>query len=239
MANSVSTLTAIRKEIKQLADPKIAEHSQRFFKTGPGQYGEGDKFVGIRVPVLRKLAKQHRSLPLNKTVTLLQSPIHEERLLALLILVLRFQKGGEDEKKRVFDLYCKNFRYVNNWDLVDCSAHKIVGEYLLERSRTLLHRLAKSKILWERRIAIIATLAFIYQHDFEDTLDIATQLLNDEEDLIQKAVGWMLREVGNREIGLEEAFLKEHYKSMPRTMLRYAIEKFPERKRKKYLKGEI
>jgi 3-methyladenine DNA glycosylase AlkD len=231
-----STVADIRNQLHELGDPQIAEHSQRFFKTAPGQYGEGDQFIGIRVPVLRRVAKQHRGMLLSDTELLLQSPIHEERLLALLILVLRYEKADRAVRKDVFDLYRRNIRFVNNWDLVDSSAHKIVGDYLRDRSRRWLHRLAKSGILWQRRIAIMSTLAYISDGEFAETLQIAELLLHDEEDLIHKAVGWMLREIGNRDRKVEEAFLKQHCKEMPRTMLRYAIEKFPEAKRQRYLK---
>jgi len=236
---TASTIAGIRTELKSIADPDIAAHSQRFFKTGPGEYGEGDEFLGIRVPVLRKAARKHRSLPLSEVESLLQSPIHEERLLALFILVIQYEQGEKSVRKRIFDLYCQNMSCVNNWDLVDSSAHKIVGDYLRDRSRRLLHRLAKSGVLWERRIAIMTTLAFIKDDDFEDTLLLSETLLHDKEDLIHKAVGWMLREVGNRDRDIEEAFLKDHYEEMPRTMLRYAIERFPEAKRKRYLNGTI
>ena len=232
-------VSKIRKQLREMADSTIAEHSQRFFKTGPDEYGEGDKFIGIRVPVLRRLAKQHRDISLGETEALLQSLIHEERLLALLILVLKYENGDSSVQTDAFDAYCRNMQFVNNWDLVDSSAHKIVGDYLRNRSRRLLHRLSKSQVLWERRIAIISTLAYINDGEFEETLKIAEILLHDEEDLIHKAVGWMLREVGNQDRKVEEAFLKEHYREMPRTMLRYAIEKFPETKRKRYLNGRI
>ena len=229
----------IRKSLAALADAKVAETSRWFFKTGPGEYGEGDQFIGIRVPVLRKVAKRFADLPLPDTGLLLQSPIHEERLLALLILILKYSKGNDEAKRQIYDLYLDEVRCVNNWDLVDTSAPQIVGDFLLERSRRPLYRLAKSKVLWERRIAIVATYAFIEADEFSETLKIAGMLLADKEDLIHKAVGWMLREVGKRDLQAEEDFLKVCYNSMPRTMLRYAIEKFPETKRKRYLKGQI
>jgi 3-methyladenine DNA glycosylase AlkD len=231
-----SELTA---SLAKLADPVIAEHSQRFFKTGPGEYGEGDLFLGIRVPVLRRQARDFGDLPLKETQRVLRSAYHEERLCALLVMVLQFERGDETEKERIFRMYLRNTRHVNNWDLVDLSAHKIVGAYLADRDRGLLDKLARSASLWERRIGIISTYHFIKNHDFEDTLRIAEILLADAEDLIQKAVGWMLREVGNRDAMAERAFLAERYKRMPRTMLRYAIEKFPERERKRYLAGKI
>ena len=233
------TVRAIQQHLEALGDPEKAAHAQRFFKTGPGQYGEGDVFRGIRVPVLRKLAKDYQHLPLAETVALLQSPFHEDRLLALLILVRAFSKGDDAVKKTIYDLYLKHTRWINNWDLVDASAHKIVGPFLMDRSKAPLYRLARSASLWERRIAIIATFHFIGHHHFEDTLAISEILLGDGEDLIYKAVGWMLREVGKRNLDAEEGFLQQHYRSMPRTMLRYAIERFPEPRRQGYLKGLI
>ncbi len=238
-AMTSSAIADIQNQLHELGDPEIAEHSQRFFKTGPGEYGEGDEFIGIRVPVLRKLARQHRGMSLIDTELLLQSPIHEERLLALFILVLQYEKADGPVRKRVFDLYCQNMKFVNNWDLVDSSAHKIIGDYLRNRSKRLLHRLAKSGVLWERRIAIMSTAAYINDGEFGETLKIAEVLLHDDQDLIHKALGWMLREIGNRDRKVEETFLKSHYKEMPRTMLRYAIEKFPETKRKRYLTGKV
>lgn len=235
---TVSTVDDIRARLQEQSDPGIAEHAQRFFRTGPGEYGEGDRFIGVRVPVLRRLARQHRDLSRHDTELLLRSPIHEERLLALLILVTRYERGDAATRKDVFDLYRHNMRFVNGWDLVDSSAYKIMGPFLRNRSRRLLRRLAKSRVLWERRIAIISTLAYIKDGEFGETLGIAEVLLHDDEDLIHKAVGWMLREVGNRDRKAEEAFLKKHYREMPRTMLRYAIEKFPEAKRQRFLTGK-
>jgi 3-methyladenine DNA glycosylase AlkD len=229
----------IQAELDELANAEIAAHSQRFFRTGSGEYGEGDRFLGIRVPVLRKAAKRHREVSLSDVVTLLKSAWHEQRLLALLLLVLKFERGAGDQQKEIFQLYSDHLQYVNNWDLVDSSAHQIIGGYLHGRSQRLLDRLAKSKVLWERRVAIIATYHFIKRDEFDATLRIAERLLQDDEDLIHKAVGWMLREVGNRERKVEEAFLRTHYADMPRTMLRYSIEKFPEPLRKRYLEGRI
>ncbi len=233
------TAQAIQEYLEALGDPEKAAHAQGFFKTGPGQYGEGDVFRGIRVPVLRKLAKEYQALPLAETVQLLHSPIHEDRLLALLILVRVFSKGDASAQKTIYHLYLNNTKWINNWDLVDTSAHKIVGPFLMDRSKAPLYRLARSASLWERRIAIIATFHFLGHHQFEDTLAIAEILLEDEEDLIHKAVGWMLREMGKRNLDAEEGFLQQHYRAMPRTMLRYAIERFPEPRRQRYLKGQI
>ena len=232
-------MEALRKKLGRLADREQAAVSRRFFKTGPGEYGEGDLFIGIRVPALRKLAGEHRGLPLKEVRRLLKSAVHEERLLALLILVLKYRQGSETEQERIYKLYLSSSRFINNWDLVDVTAEHIVGAYLDERSRRPLYRLAKSNYLWERRIAVLSTFHFIRRNDFNDTLKIADLLITDPEDLIHKAVGWMLREVGKRQLKTEEDFLKKRYRMMPRTMLRYAIERFPEAKRRRYLRGDI
>lgn len=225
--------------LKELGDPERADHSRRYFKTGKGEYGEGDIFLGIRVPEVRSCARRFRETSLEDVLELLKSPYHEARLLSLFMLVARYSKAGDAEKSTIYQAYLDNTRYVNNWDLVDSSASYIVGDYLLERNRKILYRLARSKSLWERRISIISTSRFIRDDDFSDTLAISELLLHDREDLIHKAAGWMLREVGNRDMAVEEAFLARHYREMPRTMLRYAIEKFPEKKRQAYLKGRI
>lgn len=230
---------AIRERLQKLGDKNQAENSARYFKTGPGEYGEGDIFRGIRVPQIRKLAKEYRDIPLSAIETLLGSPIHEERLLALLILVLLFPKGDAAAQKEIYELYLRNTQFINNWDLVDASAQHIVGPFLAARSKKPLYRLATSTHIWERRIAVMATFHFIRQKEFMETLRIADMLITDTEDLIHKAVGWMLREVGKRDLQTEEEFLKSRYKKMPRTMLRYAIEKFPTAKRQRYLRGEI
>ncbi len=235
MADPIHTIKA---ELRRLGNKEKAKILQGFFKTGPGEYGEGDVFVGVKVPELRRLSKKH-ALSITGIRRLLRSPIHEERLLALLMLIRMYTKADGDTKKRIYELYLESTRYINNWDLVDLTAPQIVGDYLTNRSRRPLYRLAKSKSLWERRIAILSTFRYIKQNEFEDTLEISDLLLGDEEDLIHKAVGWMLREIGNREIRVEERFLKKRYRTMPRTMLRYAIEKFPETKRQRYLKGEV
>ena len=229
----------IHNDLLQLANEQIAEHSQRFFKTGKGEYGEGDIFLGIRVPLLRKLVKKYRGISITEVRKLLHSKFHEERLLAVLMLVQLFKSGDESVQKQVYDLYLENTEFINNWDIVDISASNIVGAHLYEKDKAPLYDLVQSKNLWERRISIISTFYFIRQNEFDDTLKLAKILLNDKEDLIHKAVGWMLREVGKREIEFEEEFLQEHYKIMPRTMLRYAIEKFPETSRKMYLRGEV
>ena len=233
------SLLEIRKEIKKQANPKQAVILQRFFKTGKGEYGEGDIFYGIKVPVQRTIAKRFKDLAFEDLKVLISAKVHEERLVAAFILVDQYKRGDEKKKKIVFDFYLKNRKGINNWDLVDLSAPKIVGAYLIDKEKDLLYKFAVSKDLWEKRIAIISTQTFIREHFFEDTLNISEILLQDKHDLIHKAVGWMLREVGNRDLETEEEFLKKHYKTMPRTMLRYAIEKFPEQKRIAYLKGKI
>jgi 3-methyladenine DNA glycosylase AlkD len=233
------TIKEIRARLRRLGNTKRAKLSQRYFKTGPGEYGEGDQFLGISVPVLRTLAKEYQDLALVDIIDLLQSAIHEERLLALLLLVRAYARADDDTKKKIYELYLQNTRYINNWDLVDLSAMHIVGAFLMGNSKKSLHALATSKDLWERRIAIIATFHFIKYGDYTNSLAIARKLLTDEEDLIHKAVGWMLREIGKRNLRIEEQFLKKHYQKMPRTMLRYAIEKFPQPKRQQYLKGKV
>jgi 3-methyladenine DNA glycosylase AlkD len=229
----------IRNELRNLSNPEIAAHSQQFFKTGKGEYGEGDRFLGIRVPEQRKIAKKYIDLPLDETEKLLQSEYHEDRLTALFILVNKFQKADFEIREKIFDLYLKNTHKINNWDLVDSSATVIVGDWLQGRSREIIYSLAESDSLWERRIAIMATFIFIRQNDFDDTLKIADLLMYDPHDLIHKATGWMLREVGKRDQSLLIKYLKARYANMPRTMLRYAIEKLPEPKRKAFLKGTI
>lgn len=231
--------TEIRAKVAELANPEIAAVSQRYFKTGPGQYGEGDIFVGIRAPVLRTLAKTYQQTEVKELEKLLESPIHEERVLTLLILIRKLAKADEAMRKRVYQLYLAKTAFINNWDLVDCSAEHIVGRYLLDKSKRPLYSLVRSRSLWERRISIIATFCYIKMGLFDETFKIAEMLLNDDEDLIHKAVGWMLREVGKRHLQTEKVFLRSHYRSMPRTMLRYAIEKFPETERQRYLKGLI
>lgn len=234
-----SAAEEIRKTLRELADPAIAEHSQRFFKTGKGEYGEGDRFLGIRVPALRAQARKFKDTPLKEMRRLLKSPFHEERLCALFLLTARFTRGDAEDRAAVYDLYLNNTRYINNWDLVDSSAPSIVGAYLADKDRQPIYELARSESLWERRIAILSTLYFIRNRDFEDALNISRMLLHDDEDLIHKASGWMLREIGKRDAAAEKAFLKSHCREMPRTMLRYAIEKFPEKERKAYLNGSV
>ena len=230
-------LKEIRKRIKKESSKQQAESLQWFFKTGPGEYGEGDVFAGIKMPVQRKIAKEFKNLNYNDIKELLCSKIHEERMIGLLILQGKYENGDENEK--VFKFYIRNKKGINNWDLVDISAPKIVGEHLLNQYKKLLYKFAHSKNLWERRIAILSTFTFIRAGKFETTFKITDILLDDDHDLIHKAVGWMLRETGKKDLSAEEKFLKPRYKKMPRTMLRYAIEKFSEVKRKKYLLSKI
>ena len=233
------TFEEIRRKLRKLANKDKAKVLKGFFKTGPGQYGEGDVFLGITVPMLRQIAKECRNTSVADMLKLLRSSIHEERVLALFLLVCAYGHGDDAAKKKIFSLYLKNARFINNWDLVDLSSPNIVGNHLMDKDRKLLYSLATSRHLWRKRIAILATFTFIRQNDFCDTLNISQLLLVDKHDLIHKAVGWMLREVGKRDLKTEEKFLKQHYRIMPRTMLRYAIERFPERKRKKYLEGRM
>jgi len=216
-----------------------AVHSLRFFKTGPGQYGEGDKFLGVTVPMMRGLVRKYRDLDDASALQLLESAWHEERLVALLLLVEGYDRGDESRRKRIHRGYLANARQINNWDLVDCSAEYVVGAHLEASDTALLERLAGSKLMWERRIAIVSTFHFIKRNEFRPTLRIAKLLLRDTHDLIHKAVGWMLREVGKRDRETLDGFLAKHYHEMPRTMLRYAIERHPERIRKQYLRGTI
>ena len=229
----------IQERLQVLGDPQRAQVLQKFFKTGPGQYGEGDVFVGLRVPEIREMVREYRSLALPEIIPLLQSPLHEARLLALFLLISIYARGDAPVRDQVYRAYLMNTRFINNLDLVDASAEHIVGAQLTNGSRERLHALAVSNLLWERRIAIMATFRFIKRGEFSDTFHIAGLLLRDPEDLIHKAVGWMLREIGKRDRPAEESFLRTHYKNMPRTMLRYAIEKFPDELRRRYLKGKI
>jgi 3-methyladenine DNA glycosylase AlkD len=225
--------------LRSLGDPEQAKACARFAKTGPGEYAEGDQFLGLNAATMRGAAKEFRTLGMSDIETLLHSHWHEERSVALLILVLQYPKADESKKKAIYDFYLGNTARINGWDLVDCSAPHIVGAHLFERSRKPLDKLAKSRLLWDRRIAIVATQHFIRKGEFADTMRVAKLLLKDTEDLIHKAAGWMLREVGDRDQEQLESFLRDHYERMPRTMLRYAIEKFEEPLRKAYLTGTI
>jgi 3-methyladenine DNA glycosylase AlkD len=235
----MTTLAKLRAEIHALGSPERAVHSLRFFKTGPGDYGEGDKFLGLTVPEMRALARKYRELADTDAVALLASPWHEDRLVALILLVNAYERGDDARRGKIYRAYLANTRHINNWDLVDCSAGQIVGGHLDSGDISALERLARSKDIWKRRIGIVATFSFIKRNEFRPTLRIAAMLLDDTHDLIHKAVGWMLREVGKRDRAVLDAFLKKHYRDMPRTMLRYAIERHPEAIRKKYLAGKV
>jgi 3-methyladenine DNA glycosylase AlkD len=221
--------------LQNFADPQQAAHLQRFFKTGPGDYAEGDVFIGIKAPVLRKVAEQFRNLPLTEVETLLRSEIHEFRFTALVLLIQHYQNGNAARREAVFECYVKNANHINNWDLVDISAPHIIGAHLLDLPRDLLYQWAYDEYLWRRRIAIVATFAFIRRNDFADTLALAEILRSDTHDLIHKAVGWMLREVGKRDVATAREFLDSYAAQLPRTTLRYAIEKFPPTLRQAYL----
>jgi 3-methyladenine DNA glycosylase AlkD len=240
----MNTLREIKNELKSISNPKQAKLLSGFFKTGKGEYGEGDIFYGIKVPVVRNIIKKYSTkINISDTEKLLHSKIHEERLCALLILVDKFEnkKATESEKSEIFKTYLANTNWINNWDLVDLSAPRIFGNYLYNHSekQELFEKLAKSDLLWERRISILGTFYFIKNKDFHHTLNVSELLLKDKQDLMHKAVGWMLREIGKKDSKVEKTFLKKYYKQMPRTMLRYAIERFPEKKRKEYLAGII
>jgi 3-methyladenine DNA glycosylase AlkD len=242
----MNKLAELKKELKEIADPRKAKLLQGYFKTGRGEYGEGDIFLGIQVPQLRNLVKTYKILSLADVEKLLHSRLHEERLLALFILVHKFNKTDLRSnvlknvgiKKEIYNLYLRNTKWINNWDLVDLSAHEIVGKYLLDKNCLILTKLARSKNLWERRIAVLSSFRFIKNNKLTEALDLAEILLRDKHDLMHKAVGWMLREIGKRDLKTEIGFLDKHYRKMPRTMLRYAIEKFPEKLRMLYLKGK-
>lgn len=233
------TVAVIRTRIRVHSTDVGAKAAARFHKTGPGQYADGQVFLGLDAPTLRSLAREFRDLPLDTVAKLLQSQSHDERTVALMVMVEQMKRGDSVKRKQVIEVYRSNMRFVNSWALVDCSAPGIVGCYLQDRNRTWLDKLARSKSLWERRIAIVATQWFIRLDQFDDTLRIAENLLDDEHDLIHKATGWMLREVGKRDQSRLEQFLTQHYSSIPRTTLRYAIERFPEAKRQKFMRGSL
>lgn len=227
----------IKKEINESANKNKARILQKFFKTGKGEYGEGDIFLGLKSEQIKNIAKKYKKISLDKIQILLNSKIHEERVCALRILVHQYEKTKN--KKGIFNFYLKNSKKINNWDLVDLSAPNIVGDYLLDKNKKILYKFANSKNLWQKRISIISTFTFIRNNKFEDTLKISKILLKDEHDLIHKAIGWMLREVGKRDKKILKKFLKENYNKIPRTTLRYAIEKFDEKERKIWLKKPI
>ena len=229
-------LKNLLREIKKQSDPKRAKNNAWFFKTGKGQYGEGDKFAGLTVPRMRKIATLHKNLSFAEIKQLLDSPIHEHRFIALEILVMQFEKAENLKQDEIINFYLNNANRINNWDLVDTSAPYILGEYLLDKNRQILYKLAVSENMWQRRIAIVSTAMFIKNKQFQDTVKIAEILLNDKHDLIHKAVGWMLREVGKQDKRELIRFLDKHYRQMPRTMLRYSIERLDDKLRHKYLK---
>ncbi|OGC81797.1 MAG: DNA alkylation repair protein [Candidatus Abawacabacteria bacterium RBG_16_42_10] len=235
----MATVSHLLTELKSLQDKEKQKAYMRFFKTGKGEYGEGDTFWGITMPKQRMVAKKYLDLALPDIQKLLNSDVHECRMTGLLILTYQFNKASDGTRKKIADFYIRNTKRINNWDLVDVTTPRILGKYLLDKDRKILYTFAQSKNLWERRIAIITTQVFISEKQYEDTLNIAELLLTDKHDLIHKAVGWMLREVGKYDQETEEKFLRKHYKKMPRTMLRYAIEKFPEKMRKAYLLGKV
>lgn len=228
-------MNRIKADLDKMADPVRAGILSRFFKTGRGEYGEGDVFLGITVPAQRDVAKRNLHASFDGLKELLSSLMHEHRLTALIILTEKYKMSDNFDKEKIVNFYLENIARVNNWDLVDLSADKILGDYLYDRDRKILYSMARSKNMWERRISIISTFAFIKRGDFGDTLKIAAILLDDGHDLIHKSVGWMLREIGKRDQEEEEKFLLKHYKQMPRTMLRYAIERFDEKKKKFYM----
>jgi 3-methyladenine DNA glycosylase AlkD len=232
-------LPSLISELEQFADKERATHSQGFFKTGIGEYGEGDVFIGVTMPVQRTIAKKYLGLNLNKIQELLNSKIHEHRMTGLIILTEKYKKSNERERENIFGFYLKNTKNINNWDLVDVTCPHIIGKFLIDKDKKVLYDFANSKDLWEKRIAIVSTWWFIRNKEIEDALALSEILLNDSHDLIHKAVGWMLREVGKKDIEALKKFLKFHYKNMPRTMLRYSIEKFEEGERKKYLEGRV
>lgn len=231
----LGTPAGVIRHIRSLGDPAVAQHSQRFFKTGPGQYGEGDQFLGVRVPQLRKVAKAAHGLTLSDMLELLRSPWHEVRLTAVIMMAEAYHRGNAQDRTEIFDAYLEHSKYLNNWDVVDSSAHKIVGPHLEGKSQKRLTQLARSESLWERRIAMISTLHEIKLGQFKSALAVAKILLRDDHDLIHKAVGWMLREIGQRDESVERQFLDQHAAQMPRTALRYAIEKFSPEVRRHYM----
>jgi len=229
-----------KKELHSLRNKEIAAHSSRFFKSGKGEYGEGDKFLGVRMPQIRAIAKKYWNIEFDEVSKLIMSSWHEERMLGLIIVVYHYEKVKKSDEKqanKLYKYYCSQFKYINNWDLVDVTCYKIIGEHLLDKDRKILFKWAKSKDLWIKRISMMSTFAFIRKNEFDETMKIANILLKDEHDLIHKVVGWMLREVAKRDKPLIDEFLKKNQKVMARTMLRYAIEKYPQAQRKKILAG--
>jgi len=232
----MNSITSLKQDLQALATEERAKASARYFKTGPGQYGEGDIFIGVTVPDTRKIAKKYKNINLEQIQELLKSKIHEHRLTALLILVEQFNNSNEKEKQEIYNFYLNHTKHINNWDLVDLSAHQIVGSHILNKEKSILEKLAKSQNLWEKRIAIISTFEFIRKKEFKESFKIANILMQDKHDLIHKAVGWMLREIGKKDQAQEKEFLNKHYKTMPRTMLRYAIKRFSKEDKMFYMK---
>jgi 3-methyladenine DNA glycosylase AlkD len=232
----MSHINLLKQKLEALADPKNQQQAQRFFKTGKGEYAESDIFLGIRTPVLRKLVSQYKDLSLDDSEQLLHSPVHEHRSFALMLWVAKYPKADNTQQQQLFERYLQNTKFINNWDLVDISAPTLVGEHLLAKDRNILYTLVASKALWERRIAVVATLTFIRHQQFDEILDFAKLLLNEPHDLIHKAVGWMLREVGKQHLSVLKAFIDEYDTQLPRTTLRYAIEHFDEEQRQFHLK---
>ena len=237
MPDSTLTATAVKAALRHHRDPKRAEAALWYFKTGPGEYGEGDRFLGVAAAPLRRISRQFRNLPLSEVDRLLASPWHEDRSAAVLILGEAYPRSDPERQERIYRLYLSRTDRINGWDLVDCSAAEVVGRHLRHRSRKPLHRLARSQSLWERRIAIIATKRWIGEGEMDETMALAERMVQDPEDLIQKAVGWMLREVGKRDRAALERFLARHAATMPRTMLRYAVERLPARLRRHYMEA--
>ncbi len=234
------SVQALQSQLLAVSDPVRAAKQQKFFKTGKGEYAEGDSFLGIPVPIQRKIARDFAGLSLENLHSLLAEDIHEYRLTAIFILVDLYKRNKDESQRReIVDFYLQHLDRINNWDLVDSSAHKILGPYFFDKDKDILFNLARTDHLWSQRVAVISTFYFISKNKYADSLVIAELLLQHEHDLIHKAVGWMLREVGKRSMDTERKFLDAFYKDMPRTMLRYAIEKFPEALRQQYLKGTV
>lgn len=232
-------LSTILSHFTQIADPNRAKTSLRFVKTGPGEYGEGDKFFGISNPVLRNLVKEYQHASYEDCIGLLNSDYHEARMFGLLLLVRKFERGCEAQRSKIIDLYLTYTHRINSWDLVDCSCYKMLGRHLYLKDHSILTDLANSSLIWERRIAMVSTLYFIKKGQFDTTFKLAIMLLEDEQDLIHKAVGWMLKEVGNKDMFALKQFLAKYYQHLPRTALRYSIEKMPKSERAQYLTGQL
>ncbi len=230
-------IAELRKEMEECSNEEKAKLYQRFFKTGPGQYGEGDVFMGLTMPETRAISSKYTEMPIEEVQELLNSEIHEHRMSALLIVIQKYRKANKEEKRKLYEFYLKNMSRINNWDLIDVTASHVVGDFLFnnKEEKEMLYKLAKSNDLWEKRISVISTFRFIKENEFEDSINISEILLNDKHDLIHKAVGWMLREIGKKDQEIEEEFLRKYHKTMPRTMLRYSLEKFTKDKKDFYM----